>query len=288
MMLATRALIGSFAVPPIVVLAVMKSAPSFNPKYSQLAASEIEAVVETTEAVARQVPDTRLQSYAAVGKFKGTITCTAAIVVDPKIILTAGHCVTERDGSLRKSNLSFRLGCHAGNDLGRFEATLWAVGSNQSFKRQSVHEAAQDWALFVLDRAPQGVEPFLLSRHSLEALKLHERQFLMPAYSSEIGGAEVLSVDLSCSIRDLVWDVLVHDCQAQSGSSGARLLTRDRKRYAVVGIDTGSMFASDGDGRVAKFVGYRTIGSWTFTEPLLTLSRQLAGEAFQAAGSPTQ
>jgi hypothetical protein len=183
--------------------------------------------------------------------------------------------------------LSFRLGYHAGNSLGRFEATLWAVGSSQSFKRQSVHEAAQDWALLVLDQAPQGVEPLLLGRHSLEALKSHERQFLMPGYSSDIGGAEVLSVDSSCSIRDLVWDVLVHDCRAQSGSSGAPLLIRERKRYAVVGIHTGSMFASDGNGRVAKFVGYRAIGSWMFADALLALARQYSDEASQVEDSPT-
>lgn len=215
------------------------------------------------------------------------MACTAAIVVDPRIIVTAGHCITEQDGSIRKSNLSFRLGYQTGNDLGRFEATLWAVGSKQSFKRQPVHEAAQDWALLVLDRPPKSVEPFLLSHHSFEALKSHERQFLMPGYSSDVGDAEVLSVDPACSIRDLVWDVLVHDCRAQSGSSGAPLLIRDRQRYAVVGIHTGSMFASDANGHVAKFVGNQAIGSWMFTQSLLALLRQLNGEAAHDVESPT-
>jgi V8-like Glu-specific endopeptidase len=285
MMLATRALIGAFAVLPIVVVAAMGPTPPFGAKYSQLVAPEIDAAVKTTDAVGRRIVDDRVGPYAAIGKFEGTMACTAAIVVDPRIILTAGHCVMERDGSIRKSNLSFRLGYQSGNDLGQFEATLWAVGSKQSFKQQSVHEAAQDWALLVLDRAPAGVRPFLLSHESFEFLKSHERQLLMPGYSSDIGGAEVLSVDPTCSIRNLVWDVLIHDCTAWSGSSGAPLLIRDGQWYAVVGIHTGSMFASDGNGRVAKFVGYRAIGSWMFTESSLTLSRHLAVENAQA-GNP--
>jgi V8-like Glu-specific endopeptidase len=286
MMLATRAFIGGFAVLAILMLAVVEPTPSFGSRHSQLVVPEIEAAVETKEAVTRHVVDARLEPYAAIGKFQGTMACTASIVVDPRIILTAGHCITERDGTLRKSNLSFRLGYQTGNDLGRFEATLWAVGSKQNFKRQSVHEAAQDWALLVLDRAPDGVRPLLLSNESFEVLKSHERQFLMPAYSSDIGGAEVLSVDPACSVRDLLWDVLIHDCRARSGSSGAPLLMRDGLHYAVVGLHTGSMFASGDDGRVARFVGYRAIGAWMFTEQLLSLRRHLVGESSQFGDSP--
>ena len=285
MMLAIRALVGRFAILPVVMLAVMTATLSLGPRYSQLVAPEV--AIKTTDAIARHVVDARVWPYAAVGKFKGTMSCTAAIVVHPRIILTAGHCVTEPDGSIRKSSLSFRLGYQAGNDLGGFEATLWAVGSQQSFKGQTMNEAAQDWALLVLDRPPEGVQPFFLNHESFGALKSHERQVLMPGYSSDIGGAEVLSVDLTCSIRDLVWDALIHDCTARSGSSGAPLLIRDGQRYAVVGIHTGSMFASDSNGRVAKFVGYRAIGSRMFTKPLQTLSRQLADETAPVRGLGT-
>ncbi len=62
---------------------------------------------------------------------------------------------------------------------------------------------------------------------------------------------------------------------------------RDRLGYAVIGIHTGSMFASDDGGHVAKFVGNRAIGSWMFTEALLALSRQLNGEVSHNLDSPT-
>lgn len=242
-----------------------------------------EAAVELANDESRHIVDARLHPYSAVGKFKGTMTCTAAVVLHPRIIITAAHCITERDGATKRSNLSFRLGYQAGTDLGRFEAKVWAVGSKQSFKPQSAQDAAQDWAILVLDRAPDGVRPFLLSHHSFETWKSFDRKILMPSYSNDIGAAEVLSVDPVCSVRDLVWNVFVHDCKASLGSSGAPLLIRDQLRdpvrYAVIGVHTGSMFASDEDGHVAEFIGNRAIGSWMFNEALQALSRRLNGDA---------
>jgi V8-like Glu-specific endopeptidase len=238
------------------------------------------------EVVNRRIVDARLAPYAAVGKFVGVVACTAAIVLDPRIIVTAGHCITERDGSIRKSGLSFRLGYQAGDDLGRFKSSVWAVGLKQSFKRQSVDSASQDWAILLLDRAADGVKPFGLSHHSLAALRSRERQLLMPAYSEDISDADVLSADSTCSIRDLVWNVLLHDCTAGYGSSGAPLLIRDGPGYAVVGIHTGSIFASDQNGHIASFIGYQATGSWTFADALFALARKLDDEALHASDTP--
>ena len=282
----TSAALGSYVFLTTITLAIT-AAEWLSGTSPQSVARRSEAPVEVTDVDHRRIVDARLSPYVAVGKFKGTMTCTAAVILHPRIIITAGHCITERDGTTKRSNLSFRLGYQAGTDLGRFEAKVWAVGSKQSFERQSVHDASQDWAILVLDRAPKGVVPFLLSHRSFGTLKSRKRQFLMPSYSNDIDNADVLSVDPNCSIRDLVWDVLVHDCRAQHGSSGAPLLMQDRLQYMVVGIHTGSMFASDDDGRVVKFVGYRAIGSWMFSEALLALARQLNGEAFQEIHTPT-
>ena len=284
MTLPKRIVIWGVALLSAIVLAVIGESRLGR---SVLVGDQTGAPIKTADLDRRKIVDAQLAPYSALGKFDGTMACTAAIVLDPRIIVTSGHCITERDGSIRKSNLSFRPGYQAGTDLGRFEATVWVVGSKQHFKRQSVHEASQDWALLVLDRAPKGVQPLLPSHYSSEASRSRERQFLMPAYSNDIGNAEVLSIDPACSIRDLIWGVLVHDCRARYGSSGAPLLMRDGSRYAVLGIHTGSMFASDADGRVARFVGYRAIGSWMFADALLELSHQLNGEASHVGNSAT-
>ncbi|WP_028351840.1 trypsin-like serine peptidase [Bradyrhizobium murdochi] len=235
---------------------------------------------QVTNVDLRHIVDARLPPYAAVGKFKGTMGCTAAIVLHPRIIVTAAHCVTQRDGSIKQSNLSFRLGYQAETALGDFQATVWTIGSIQSFRRQSVHDASQDWAILVLDRAAVGVHPFLLSFYSVASLKSLEQQIRMPSYSNDIGDAEVLSVDPACTVRDLVWDALIHDCKARYGSSGAPLLVRDGPWYAMVGIHTGSMFASDEDGHVAKFIGNRAIAASMFADAVVALSRRLDAEPY--------
>ena len=243
--------------------------------------------VQVTGDDRRLIVDAQRSPYSAIGKFKGTMTCTAAIVLHPRIIVTAGHCITKNDGTLKMSNLLFRRGYQARGDLGHFEATVWAVGSKQSLRRQSVHDAAQDWAILVLDRAPTGVQPFLLSRQSSEALKSLERQILMPSYSIDVADAEWISLDTACFIRDTAWDTLVHDCRASFGSSGAPLLIRDGPRYAIVGIHTGSMYASDNDGHVGRFLGNRAISSGVFMEELLALSRRLNSDSIHDVASQT-
>lgn len=235
----------------------------------------------------RLIVDARQPPYSAIGKFRGAMTCTAAIVLDPRTIVTAGHCITKSDGTLKLSDLSFRPAYQAGNDFGHFEATLWAAGSKQNFRRQSVHDASQDWAILVLDRRPPGVQPFLLTRLSFEALKSLGRQVVMPSYSIDVGNAELISVDPACSVRDMIWDALIHDCRASFGSSGAPLLIRYGPRYVIVGIHAGSMFASDNEGHIGKFVGYRAISSGIFLEELVALARHLNSDNIHDVASQT-
>lgn len=245
---------------------------------SQSAPWSGELPAEATHLDRRRIVDARLMAYSAIGKFSGTMTCTAAIILDPRIILTAGHCITERDGTIRRLNLSFQPGYPTGTNLGRFEATVWAAGSKQSFRHESVREASNDWAILVLDRAPARVHPLLLSHYPFAILKSLERQILLPAYSENIANTDVVSVDPNCTVRDLVWGALVHNCTAQPGSSGAPLLIRDGPEYAVIGIHTASIFASGDDGHVTKFVGNQATGSWMFSEAARGLSRQLKAE----------
>ncbi|UPJ50506.1 trypsin-like serine protease [Bradyrhizobium sp. 200] len=250
-----------------------------------LAVQHDDASLSGTEIDHRRIVDVRLSPYSAIGKFKGTMTCTAAIVLNPRIIITAGHCVNERDGTTRQSNLSFNLGYQTGADLGQFQATVWAVGSKQSVSHESVRDASRDWAILILDRAPANVQPLLLSHRSLRAEELFERQVLLPVYSNDIGNAEGLSVDPACTVRDLVWDTLVHTCMARPGSSGAPLLLRDGSGYALIGIHTASIFASDSDGHIGKFVGNQAVASWMFSEAALRLAGKLDNGPAQTINS---
>src|SRR3990172_209619 len=106
--------------------------------------------VQLTSNERRLIVDAQRSPYSAIGKFRGTMTCTAAIVLHPRIVVTAGHCIKKNDGTLKTSNLLFQPGYQAGTDLGHFKATVWAVGSKQSSRQQSAHDASQDWVILVL------------------------------------------------------------------------------------------------------------------------------------------
>lgn len=231
--------------------------------------------------------DGYLPPFAEVGRFTGAMVCTAAIVLHPRIIVTAGHCVAERNGAAARSRLFFQPGYHDGTDLGRFSATVWGLGSQQRFRSQSVRDASNDWAILVLDRAPIGIHPFSLSSQAADELRQHVRQILMPSYSIDAAGALSLSINPACSVRDLTWNVLVHDCKASAGASGAPLLIPDQRWYALIGIHSGSMFAASEEGhRPAKFIGNSAIGTWTFVDAVQMLARRLNnGDNVDGVGS---
>lgn len=226
-----------------------------------------------------RVVDVGASPYGAVGRLKGTMTCTAAIIVHPRIIVTAAHCIASRNGTIAPSKLIFQPSYQSGEDLGRFEATVWAVGSQQGSAAQSVDDAANDWAILVLDRVPVGIRPLRLRNSSGQELTRLERQILMPNYAIDATGARSLRVDPACSVLGLAWNVLLHDCRASPGASGAPLLMRDGHWYAVVGIHTASLWGRNEEGRIAKLLGNSASGAWSFANALAALSRRLNDES---------
>jgi protease YdgD len=269
-MVIAKSLLGCFIISLAVMWLELSSGVSL-----QLAAPADKTSASLFDGSHRQIVDARLSPYSAVGKFKGTMTCTAAIVLDPRIIVTAAHCIMEKDGTIGRSSFSFQPGYRSGNDNAKFGATVWAVGSRQSVGHETVRDAARDWAILVLDRAPLGVQPFVLSRHSIGTLEISEPQVQLPAYTDDVADAEALSLDSACTIRDLLWDTLIHNCTAGRGSSGAPLLAREEHGYAIIGIQAASIFEGDQSGHIARFVGNQAIGSWMFMKAVFALSRQL-------------
>jgi V8-like Glu-specific endopeptidase len=251
----------------------------------QLAAPADKTSVSLPDGGHRQIVDARFAPYSAVGKFKGTMTCTAAMILDPRIIVTAAHCIMQRDGTIRRSNFSFQPGYQLGSNSAKFDATVWAVGSRQSVGHETVRDAARDWAILVLDRAPSHVQPFVFSRSSIATLDLPGLPLELPAYTEDVANAEALSVDPACAVSHVVWETLIHNCIAGRGSSGAPLLLREEHGYAIIGIQAASIFEGDESGHVVKLVGSQAIGSWMFMKAALALSRQLNTEPVTTVNS---
>jgi protease YdgD len=279
-MVIAQSLLGCFVILIPVMWLELSSGAGPQP-----AAPADKTSVSLSDGSHRQIVDARLAPYSAIGKFKGTMTCTAAMILNPRIIVTAAHCIMERDGTIRRSNFLFQPGYQVGSSSAKFAATVWAVGSRQSVGRETVRDAARDWAILVLDQAPLGVQPFALSLHSIAPSELAELKLQLAAYSDDIADAEVLSVDSACAVRNLVWDTLIHTCTAGHGSSGAPLLVREENGYAIIGIQAASIFEGDQSGHITRFVGNQAIGSWMFLEAALALSRQLNTESVTTVNS---
>ncbi|MBI3710603.1 MAG: trypsin-like peptidase domain-containing protein [Proteobacteria bacterium] len=197
----------------------------------------------------RYVADARVPPFSSVGKLNGVMICTGTLVLDPRIVVTAAHCVLERDSSRTRSDVIFRPGYQNGSDLGSVAGRVVSVGSQHQFEDHSPADEAQDWAIVLLEAPLSDLRPLRLQRVIYSERLRMNGLVMLPAYSADIADGETLSVDRHCSIGGIRWGVFLHDCQASDGASGAPLLVERDGEFLLIGINTGALFPVDADGR---------------------------------------
>lgn len=224
----------------LATMAAAASAAALN----ESTASEIGSSAEEER---RQIVGVRQLPYAAIGRLQGALICTAAVVVHPRIVVTAAHCVIDPADGVIDGPILFQPGYPMETELGRFYGEVWDLGSPRQYGTLSAKDAANDWAIIVLDRSPKGIRPLGLQRYGGGHFHSLQREVLLPAYSIDIADGHTLSVDPTCSIEDQVWGLLLHDCGVAQGASGAPLLRRRGDWYVVIGIESSAMILPGSD-----------------------------------------
>ncbi|KAB2850115.1 MAG: hypothetical protein F9K44_05895 [Hyphomicrobiaceae bacterium] len=180
--------------------------------------------------------------HASIGRLIGPRICTGALVLHPRIVVTAAHCLLETDGSVTKKSVSFQLGHDSVGAPLIFQGRVERVGSVRQNGDRTVRDEAMDWGIVVLDEAPANVRPLLLKSVSETAAALLAKRISLPAFSIDVAAGRAMTVDQGASILAVRWGVFLHDSGRALGSSGAPLLVDTGEGLAVIGINTACIY----------------------------------------------
>jgi protease YdgD len=176
--------------------------------------------------------------WSAVGKlYSGSAVGCTAIAIETDQLLTAAHCVfTRRTGVfLQPSSLHFLLGLERGDYGTHTLIDSYTTGPKYDPSRP-FETASSDWAVLHLKQPlPSEYRPVPLATDMPE----NGASILIGGYRQD--RAFAMSVDENCRILQIIRGLLIHNCHAGHGYSGAPLiqLPNATKPMQVVGIHVG-------------------------------------------------
>ena len=159
--------------------------------------------------------------------------CTATLVRED-LILTAAHCVYERDGTpIARERFRFQAGLRDGRALA--DRTISRIMAHPAYAESDADwpqdKMAHDLALLTLNQPIRfaGIDPIPLSPDAYPG-----DHVAIVSYGGS--RAEFPSLQADCALTDKAKGVLVMDCAAERGTSGAPVLRLSQGRPRVVGI----------------------------------------------------
>ncbi len=189
----------------------------------------------------RFLPDVTQMPWRAIGLLTADGSDCSGVLVGPRIVLTAAHCLTD-DGLATILPDAF----YAGRRGDRYAAKAFVVSAEFApdysiTQRPAGQGNGNDWGIVTLDR-DLGSQLGYLDVHELgpdDIAAIDAGGLVVDQAGYSWDTAENLSGHLSCRIIDRYDDAtILHECDTTRGDSGSPILLKVGDAYRVVAVDS--------------------------------------------------
>lgn len=189
----------------------------------------------------RALLDVSVMPWRAVGVVQLEAGTCTGVLVAPRVVVTAAHCV--RDGQGRAVPVRhFRAGVSGSREAGR--AGVIGVVAAPDYRPGDVPPNmgnGNDWALLTLDSAlglrVGFLPPFVMDKPVLDEIAAGGLRISQGGYSWDTG--DRLSGHIDCRVIEAYGDgSLIHDCDTTRGDSGSPLIVWRDGQWRLLAIDS--------------------------------------------------
>jgi len=197
------------------------------------------AAFAANELDGRHVIDASTTALRAVGVLTGAARrCTGFLAGGDRVVVTAAHCVLDREGAPAQESFEFQPAYGVGAKADSATVRVIVAGKWRPPADPSAVEAAasEDWAILLADK-PTGIKPLALDS-TLAISQLTDQKLVAVGYADDIQNGRVPVEDPSCRVTR-VQDVRIdHSCRGSVGSAGSPvfLSNPDGTRGPLVGV----------------------------------------------------
>lgn len=181
--------------------------------------------------------------WAAAGLLETTDGSCTGMLIGPRLVATAAHCMLDGNGGEIKARV-FRAGAFGADETARAFVVAQTVAPDYSPQsRPPGGGNGDDWALLTLDRDLGDelgfVRPYVLGPSDLARIAggKDPMRISQAGYSWDTGSW--LSGHMDCRILTAYGDgSFIHDCDTTRGDSGSPILTRIDGEWRLIAVDS--------------------------------------------------